>query len=162
MSQRRIKEQYWNKGKHLHGKIGHIRTETPLVTVKDEQEALQRLAYLEDLQEQERLHIAPLKDGTSIFIPQKADDILGKNGKVIEHMYIHGYTEFEYGGITDGRWFTTYEAAGSALGDKVSILSDLMKEIEWLRSDIISLKEEIFRRDVMIENGLGWGDMGND
>ncbi len=72
------------------------------------------LKEYKDLEEQGRLHIAPVADGTDIFVPY-TDWFDDENVKeVIKDTYVHGYTEFENGEMNKG-WFLTQEEAEKAL-----------------------------------------------
>ena len=79
----------------------------------------QKLAHYEDLEEQGLLHIAPVKDGTEIFVHFRdfvdidSDDI-GVEDNILETTYMYGLTEFEHGELNKD-WFLTKEEAEKAL-----------------------------------------------
>lgn len=76
-----------------------------------------KLADYEDLEEQGFLHIAPLKDGTPIFIVEE-DWVFDETERYItKTSYLHGVTEYEIGELNKDYWLT-YEEAEKALSNK--------------------------------------------
>lgn len=73
-------------------------------------ELRKELREYKDLEEQGRLHISPVADGTDIFVPY-TDWFDDENVKeVIKDTYVHGYTEFENGEMNNGLFLTLEEA----------------------------------------------------
>lgn len=72
------------------------------------------IKYIE-LEKEGLLHIAPLKDGTPIFIIYEDYVGFGDIERSVEKTsYLHGVTEYEIGELNKDYWLT-YEAAEKAL-----------------------------------------------
>lgn len=86
-------------------------------------EIIEKLAKYEDLEEQGLLHIAPLKDGTPIFIIYEDYVGFGDIERSVEKTsYLHGVTEYEIGELNKDYWLT-YEEAEKVLrsGNKENV-----------------------------------------
>lgn len=70
------------------------------------------LKEYKDLEEQGRLHIAPVADGTDIYVSFYND--FEDTREILETKYLHGLSEFEFGEINKN-WFLTREEAEKAL-----------------------------------------------
>lgn len=70
-----------------------------------------------NLDKQGLLHIAPIKDGTEIFIPHSGLDEIDLEDGILKVTYLYGLTEFEWGEMNK-HWFLTQEEAEKALEDK--------------------------------------------
>lgn len=84
-------------------------------------ESWQKLADIEDAEENGTLHIAPCKDGTDIWrivADEALEEFLALNGPIYRDTYLHGYTEFMCGELGKG-WFLSEPEAQKALGGEV-------------------------------------------
>ena len=76
-------------------------------------EALDALAKYRDAEREGRLHIAPCKDGTVIWVIVEH----GFLESVVDDEYMHGLTEYEYGEL-DKDWFFGRDLAEAALAER--------------------------------------------
>lgn len=72
--------------------------------------AINKLAKYEDLEEQGLLHIAPLKDGTPIFVIEEDWVFDGIERYITKTSYLHGVTEYEIGELNKDYWLAYEEA----------------------------------------------------
>lgn len=79
--------------------------------------AIDKLGTYEDLEELGLLHIAPLKDGTPIFIVEEDWVFDGVERYITKTSYLHGVTEYEIGELNKDYWLT-YEVAEKVLSNK--------------------------------------------
>lgn len=74
----------------------------------------ERLASYEDAEEQGRLHIAPIADGTTIFRVLEYNEPFDEPARVAVDSYLYGFTETVYG-EKDKDWFLFRKEAEDAL-----------------------------------------------
>ncbi len=82
----------------------------------DSKKVYEKLREYEDLEEQGRLHIAPIVDGTEIYVPFSGLSDVDLEDGILVSTYLYGLTEFE-NGIMNKDWFLTMEEAKKALED---------------------------------------------
>lgn len=80
-------------------------------------DCFKKLADYEDLEEQGLLHIAPLKNGTPIFVIEEDWVFDGTERYITKTSYIHGVTEYEIGELNKDYWLT-HEAAKKVLRNR--------------------------------------------
>ena len=86
----------------------------PVNRCKYFEDTIEKLAKYEDLEEQGLLHIAPLKDGTPIFVIEEDWVFDGLERYITKTSYLHGVTEYEIGELNKDYWLT-HEAAEKVL-----------------------------------------------
>lgn len=75
---------------------------------------LGELIDYKNLEEQGRLHIAPIPEGTEIYVPFSGLDETELEDDIFKTTYMYGLTEFENGEMNKD-WFLTKEEAEKAL-----------------------------------------------
>lgn len=68
--------------------------------------AMQELKRYKDAEKQGKLHIAPVADGTTIFIPREYNELFDEPQHIAQDIYIFGYTEIVHGEIGKGCFLT--------------------------------------------------------
>ena len=84
-------------------------------------EAIQKLAYYEDLEDGGFLKIAPIKDGTKIFYIDDRD-FMDFEKMVFDDSYLFGFTEYRHGEFNKD-WFLTRDEAELKLKEVNNVIS---------------------------------------